>query len=208
MGDPKTESPEYGHEQRATPQTWMHRPTDGWTYNQVKELELPFDWELIDGTVVPRGVHLGWHDLVRDNLFFSLRSAQAEPFGVGVARWAVFDGLNIPKPDFIVYDTRGLKGRSLDFPPVENIVLAVEVVSPTARLDDRYGKHGLYAQAVIPSYWRVERDENDLPVVHEFWLHHETGVYAPSPERPVHTGKLVTSVPFPVDIDLRDLTEA
>lgn len=45
-------------------------------------------------------------------------------------------------------------------------------------------------------------------MVHEFWLHHEAGVYAPSPERPLHTGKLVTSVPFPADIGLRELIEA
>ncbi|WP_280119050.1 hypothetical protein [Streptomyces albofaciens] len=44
--------------------------------------------------------------------------------------------------------------------------------------------------------------------MHEFRLRHETGVYAPSPERPVHTDKLMTSVPFPVDIDLHALIEA
>ncbi|MFJ4922290.1 hypothetical protein [Streptomyces sp. NPDC088725] len=49
--------------------------------------------------------------------------------------------------------------------------------------------------------------ELDVPVVHEFWRHHETGVYAPSPEQPTHTDKLVTGVPFPVDLGLRALIE-
>ncbi|MFH9075163.1 hypothetical protein [Streptomyces alboflavus] len=43
--------------------------------------------------------------------------------------------------------------------------------------------------------------------MHEFWRHHEAGVYAPSPEQPTHTGKLTTDVPFPVDIDLRTRIE-
>ncbi|KOT88923.1 hypothetical protein ADK86_31040 [Streptomyces sp. NRRL F-5755] len=193
--------------ERATPENWMYPPPDGWTYDQVKELILPYDWELVDGKIVVRGATVWWHDLVRDELYFRLRSARVEPFGVNVERWTMLDERNAPKPDVVVFDKRGLDSSTLDCTPAKNTVLAVEVVSTGSRRHDRILKPGLYAEAGIPSYWRIERDENDLPVVHEFWLHHETGVYAPSPERPVHTGKLVTSVPFPVDIDLRSLTE-
>ncbi len=63
------------------------------------------------------------------------------------------------------------------------------------------------ACAAFHCHWRVERGEDDVPVVHEFWRHHEAGVYAPSPEQPTHTGKLTTDVPFPVDIDLRTRIE-
>ncbi|EPH39747.1 hypothetical protein ABT390_24705 [Streptomyces aurantiacus] len=38
----------------ATEETWMFPPADGWTFDQVKHLELPFDWELADGVVVVR----------------------------------------------------------------------------------------------------------------------------------------------------------
>ncbi|KWT60515.1 hypothetical protein ADL21_18585 [Streptomyces albus subsp. albus] len=193
--------------ERATPENWMYPPPDGWTYDQVKELILPYDWELVDGKIVVRGATVWWHDLVRDELYFRLRSARVEPFGVNVERWTMLDERNAPKPDVVVFDKHGLDSSTLDCTPAKNTVLAVEVVSTGSRRHDRILKPGLYAEAGIPSYWRIERDENDLPVVHEFWLHHETGVYAPSPERPVHTGKLVTSVPFPVDIDLRSLTE-
>lgn len=120
----------------------------------------------------------------------------------------VIDNRNAPKPDVVVFDQAGLDIRTVEQIPVEKVVLAVEVVSEGSRLADRFAKPALYAQAGIPSYWRIERDDDDLPVVHEFWLHDETGVYAPSPERPVHTGKLVASIPFPVDIDLRVLTES
>lgn len=66
------------------------------------------------------------------------------------------------------------------------------------------------ASVVIAYYWRVERGDEIAPVVHEFWRHHESGVFVPSPERPerpVHAGKVTTDVLFPVDIDLGSLVE-
>ncbi|WP_030679004.1 Uma2 family endonuclease [Streptomyces rimosus] len=198
--------PEWG--ERATPENWMYRPSGRWTYNQVKDLELPLDWELLDGNIVVRGMAVWWHNRVRNQLYYQLQSARREPFAVDSEQCTVIDDRNAPKPDVMVFDKTGLDIRTVEQIPVEKVVLAVEVVSEGSRLADRFTKPALYAQARIPHYWRIERDEDDLPVVHEFWLHHETGVYAPSPERPVHTGKLVTNVPFPVDIDLRTLTEA
>ncbi|GCD43964.1 hypothetical protein GKJPGBOP_03650 [Streptomyces paromomycinus] len=186
----------------------MHPPPDGWSFAQVKELALPFDWEFLDGMVRVRGTTGWWHDQVRDELACRLRRARTAAFGSNIERCTMLDARNVPKPDIVVFDKRGLDLRTLHCTPGRNAVLAVEVVSPLSHSEDRHAKHALYAAAGIASYWRVERDENDLPVVHEFRLHHESGVYAPSPERPLHTGKLVTSVPFPVDIDLRELTEA
>ena len=65
----------------------------------------------------------------------------------------------------------------------------------------------MYAEAGIAHYWRVERSENDIPRVHQFWIETDSGVIVPRPDRPVHTDKLTTEVPFPVDIDLRGLIE-
>ncbi|GAA1909626.1 hypothetical protein GCM10009837_37440 [Streptomyces durmitorensis] len=113
----------------------------------------------------------------------------------------------VPKSDVIVFDKTGLDIATLDRIPAEKVVLAVEVVSPGSRKDDRFLKPGMYAEAGIAYYWRVERGDEIAPVVHEFWRHHESGVFVPSPERPVHTGKLTTEVPFPIDIDLRSLIE-
>lgn len=199
---------EYQRGERATPENWMHRPPGGWTYDQVKDSELPFDWELLDGNIVVRGMSVWWHNRVRNQLYYQLQSARREPFAVDSEQCVVIDDRNAPKPDVMVFDKTGLDIRTVEQIPVDKAVLAVEVVSEGSRLADRFAKPALYAEAGIASYWRVERDENDLPVVHEFWLHHESGVYVPSPERHIHTDKLVTSIPFPVDIDLRGLTEA
>ncbi len=201
------EARQHGRRERATPENWMYPPADGWTYDQVKELVLPFDWELLDGMIVVRGATTWWHDQVRDELYYRLRSAKREPFTVNIERWTLIDENDVPKPDVVVFDKRDLDIRTLDCIPVENAVLAVEVVSPGSRKHDRILKPGMFAEAGIDYYWRVERGEEDVPVVHEFWLHPEAGTYAPSPDRPTHVGTLKTDVPFPIEIDLRSLIE-
>ena len=41
--------------------------------------------------------------------------------------------------------------------------------------------------------------------VHEYWLNADTRSYIPAPMHPVHQDKLVTELPFPVEIDLEAL---
>ncbi|WP_229845138.1 Uma2 family endonuclease [Streptomyces cinnamoneus] len=207
MGAVMAAEARYQQPERATPENWMYPPADGWTYDQVKELVLPFDWELVDGAIVVRGMANQWHDDVRDGLLVALRLANRPPYRVNSERCVLVDEANPAKPDVIVFDTRDLDRRSIECVPVQRVLLAVEVVSKGSRTDDRFRKPGMYADAGISYFWRVERGEDDVPVVHEFWLHPEAGVYAPSPDRPTHTGTLKTDVPFPVEIDLRGLIE-
>ncbi|MFF1704057.1 Uma2 family endonuclease [Streptomyces sp. NPDC058252] len=192
---------------RATSENWMYPPEEGWTWDQVKELDVPFDWDLVDGNIVVRGVTTWWHDRVRNELYFRLRSAQRPPYGTDVERWTQFDDHNVPRPDIVVYDKTEVDIRTMDCTPVASVVLAIEIVSPGSRTDDRFRKPGMYAEAGIAHYWRVERGEDDVPEVHQFWLDEDSGVLIPRPDRPVHAGKLTTVVPFPVDIDLGSLIE-
>jgi len=192
----------------AEPIDWMHPPSQGWTYEQVKDLDLPFEWDLMDGAIVVRGMTNQWHDTVRDELYFALRSARQAPYEVNAERCVLVDEYNPPKPDVVVFDRTGLDFFSMECVPVASVALAVEVVSHGSRSDDRFRKPAIYAEAGIKYFWRVERGEDNLPVVHEFWLHHESGVYAPAPEGPaVHMGKLRTTVPFPVEVDLDRIFE-
>ncbi|MEW2578971.1 Uma2 family endonuclease [Streptomyces syringium] len=191
----------------AEPIDWMHPPSQGWTYDQVKDLDLPFDWELVDGVIVPRGMTNHWHDRVRNRLYVQLDQAREDPYEAEAERCIMIDEYNPPKPDVIVYDRSGLDFFTLECVPVGAVSLALEVVSHGSRSDDRFRKPALYAEAGIPHYWRVERGEDDLPVLHEFWLDHPTGVYKPAsrPEGAVHTGRFRAEVPFPVEIDLKSI---
>ncbi len=179
----------------------MFPPADGWTFDEVKHLELPFDWELVDGRIVVRGQTKFWHNRVRDRLLIALEAARTEPYEVVTEQCVMVDEQNTNKPDVIVFDPRKLEFLELECVPVNRLALVVEVVSPGSRQDDRVRKRALFATAKVPLYWRVEL-ERDQVAVHEYWLNTDTRSYIPAPMHPVHQHKLITEVPFPVEIDL------
>lgn len=187
---------------RATEETWMFPPAPGWTFDQVKHLELPFDWELVDGVIVVRGQTNVWHNEVRDGIADALKAARVEPYRVLTEQCVMVDNTNTPKPDVIVYDPRKLNFFEAECIPVDKIALAVEVVSSGSRQDDRVRKPALFAANRIPCYWRVELDQDQKLAVHEYWLNVDTRSYIPAPMHPVHHDKLVTELPFPVELDL------
>ncbi|MFJ8471935.1 Uma2 family endonuclease [Kitasatospora sp. NPDC094011] len=188
----------------AEPIDWKLPPSQGWTYEQARIMDLPSDWELVDGAVVVRGQTKWWHDQVRDQLFAELRAARVAPYVVNVERCVLLDEYNAAKPDVAVFDKTGLDFFELECTPPESVVLAVEVVSPGSKAADRFRKPGQYAEKGIPSYWRVERGIDNLPIVHEFHRDEEKGVYLPVEQ---HEGVLRTSVPYPVEIDLAAVVE-
>lgn len=190
--------------EKATPQNWWAPPQGVWTYDQVKDLELPFDWELVDGVIVVRGQPRLWHARVTGAIYRGLWNALREPLTVDSECCVMVNDETVFKPDVMVYDEEGLDFFAQECVPVAKAKLVVEVVSPGSRTEDRIRKPALMAAAGVPYFWRVER-EDDLPVVHEFWLHRERAEYFPAPEHPVHHDKLLTEHPLPVDIDLRSL---
>lgn len=193
--------------EKATPENWMFPPEEGWTVDQVEDLELPFDWELMDGVIVVRGRPVLWHNFVRRGIERHLEDCLGEPYVALSEQCVLIDSNNSPVPDVVVFDKRGLSLREAKYIPVEKAVLMVEVVSTGSRHDDRVRKPAMYAAAGVRNYWRVERGDDDLPEVHEFWLHKETGQYISSVDRPVHLGKLETDRPFPIAIDLASLVD-
>ncbi|MFI9827293.1 Uma2 family endonuclease [Streptomyces sp. NPDC051913] len=180
----------------------MFPPADGWTFDQVKALELPFDWELVDGQIVVRGQTKFWHNRVRDRLLRALEDACIEPYDAVAEQCVMVDDQNTNKPDVIVFDPRKLGVLELECIPVERLALVVEVVSPGSRQDDRVRKPALFAANKVPYYWRVELDRDGNLAVHEYWLNADTRSYFPAPSHPVHRAKLATELPFPVEIDL------
>ncbi|MBO1418836.1 Uma2 family endonuclease [Streptomyces sp. FH025] len=182
----------------------MNPPSRGWTYEQLKDVDFPFEWDLIDGVVTPRPRTDFWHDQVRDSLMITLRNTRSGIFSVLGPVTALLDERNLLRPDAVVFDrtTPGL--AESEFLPIGSVALVAEVVLPSTRANDRFRKPGQYAEKGIPYYWRVERGLDNLPIVHEFHRDDEKGVYLPVAQ---HEGVLRTSVPYPVEIDLAALVE-
>jgi Uma2 family endonuclease len=105
----------------------------------------------------------------------------------------------MPEPDVVVVTEEAFnRDDPATYYFAEDVVLAVEAVSPDSEDRDRETKPGKYAKARIPHYWRIERRDADA-VVYAYELDPVANCYVPVG---IFHEKLCTSVPFSVDINL------
>jgi Uma2 family endonuclease len=164
--DPPTSGRSYADPVSAEP---IPTPPGPWCPDPIRQqradytledlLTLPDDAprvELVDGVIqVTPSPTLGHQDLssllwlwLHTHAPAHLRAAQA--VGIGL-------GFNASRQPDVLLRRAGLPAdRSLLRP--EDVVLAVEIVSPGTRRIDRFAKPGEYAAAGIPFYWRIEQD--------------------------------------------------
>ena len=102
-------------------------------------------------------------------------------------------------PDVLVTTDEAARRSTGKFMASE-VVLAIEIVSPSSQSIDRVMKPALYAKAGIPYFWLVET-EGGLRV-HTFALEFEDEVYQPSGS---FTDVIKIDQPWPIDIPLARL---
>ena len=131
-----------------------------WTYADLQRL-LPEDadrrrYEIVDGALVVNPSASRRHEVISARLLVAIHSALPAgcdvvgPFGLDIAP-------SYRMPDLMVLPTTPRAGAP-DIALPHEVLLAVEVVSPSSRLTDRIAKPAQYAAAGIPGYWRVETD--------------------------------------------------
>ncbi|MFS1300815.1 Uma2 family endonuclease [Streptosporangium longisporum] len=98
-------------------------------------------------------------------------------------------------PDLVVVPTETVEETELMFAP-RDLLLAVEIVSPSTRARDRHLKRAAYAAAGIPVYWRIEL--SDGPSIH---VHELAGDEYKPAERHDAGEAANLSVPFEVSFD-------
>ncbi|MEV6298197.1 Uma2 family endonuclease [Actinoplanes sp. NPDC051861] len=181
---------------------WMRPPRpEGWYADDLDKLpEAPRHTELIDGALVfmmsPQRV---WHARMVTALVNSLTDQAPADIEVDREITIRLDRWNRPEPDLLA--TKAPYDPSRTFYTPEETLLVVEVVSPESAHRDRTVKLRKYAEAGIANYWRIE-EEDGSPVVHTYELDGPTKSYAPTG---IHRGKLVTAVPFAIELDLTRL---
>ncbi|MBG0826534.1 Uma2 family endonuclease [Planomonospora sp. ID67723] len=183
--------------------SWFYPPADGWVAEDLDRLppEAPRRLELVDGALIVMSPQTKFHMRVIDNLIRVLRSAAPEGFDAVREMTVTLGRRQRPEPDIMV--VRETPGAGLDrttYQPDE-VVLAIEVVSPDSEERDRKVKPERYAQAGIRHFWRIE-NENSHPVVHVYELDHTTGAYVPTA---IEREKLRLTVPFPITVTMREL---
>lgn len=110
------------------------------------------------------------------------------------------DTKNRPEPDVLVFLVEANTGPKQTWYKPEDIVLAVEVVSPDSRERDREVKPRKYAAAGVEHFWRVEEDDDKgLPVVYVYELDPATKSYGLTG---IFHDRLKVTVPFEIEIDL------
>lgn len=150
-------------------------------------------YELVDG--VPRMMtppRWGHQDALLE-LHLAVRASAPPGFHVVQGLGVIVAENERPIPDLVVVRA---EDRTLFNVPAGLVVLAAEIVSRSSRTDDRFRKPGLYAQAGIPCYLRVELD----PVHVVAYLLGPDGVYEEAGR--AGPGEVLTlTEPFPIAVD-------
>ncbi|MFF9217660.1 MULTISPECIES: Uma2 family endonuclease [Streptomyces] len=180
---------------------WPVPPVDGYTVDDLFTLpDLPPHTELIDGSLVFVSPQRRFHFLVIDLLVNGLRSSLGPDFSVEREMTVVLDERNGPEPDVSVVRADAVTGLDQTSFKAEDVLLAVEVVSPDSESRDRTTKPHKYALAGIPHYWRVEQDgTTGRPLVHVYELDPMTRSYV---HMGMHHDRLKVDKPSAIAIDL------
>jgi Uma2 family endonuclease len=175
-------------------------PVEGWT---IADLELMPDdgrrYEIIDGSLVVSPSPTILHQRVVRWLVDALLAGKPDGFdvlenvGVGLSgeddRYLIPDACAVRSANSILDEDRAVLNP-------RDVPLVVEVVSRSSASMDRELKPKLYAQAEIPSFWRVESGGDSI-AVHVFRL--SGGAY--EQVRVVSSGETATlDDPWPVTL--------
>ena len=168
-----------------------------WTVDDLASLPGDLRYELVDGRLIlpsPTAIH---QDIALEVLL-ALR-AQCPPGLLVVYDLSLEVGSrNEPRPDVVVIRPDHADVTPL---PVQDAVLAVEVVSTWSLIRDMYAKATVYAGAGVGSYWVIQPTA-DATVLTEF-RPGDNGAY----DIFRSTDKIFTTdLPYPVTIDLPGLT--
>jgi Uma2 family endonuclease len=176
-------------------------PPEGFTVDDLFSLpDLPPHTELIDGTLVFVSPQRRFHMLMIDLLVNGLRQVTPAHLKVMREMTVVLNHRNGLEPDVGIVRADAVTGLEQTRFGAEDLVLAVEVVSPDSEARDHDTKPVKYAAAGVPHFWLVEMAEgNQVPVVRTYELDPVTKVYGLTG---TYHDRLKVGVPYDIDIDI------
>lgn len=168
-----------------------------WTVDDLAELPKDLNYELINGRLVlPSATPLHQDTCVR--VLLALEANCPPEYVISIDQSLEVDRRNEPRPDVVVVRVEHAARSPV---PVQDALLAVEVLSPSSTFRDMYEKSGVYARAGIATYWVVDALHPTMTLT-EFLLG-EDGAYRPG----AHTDEVFTTErPWKVTLDLPALT--
>jgi Uma2 family endonuclease len=169
-----------------------------WTVDDLASLPKDLRYELVDGRLIlpsPTAIHQD----IGVEVLLALRVRRPLDLMPVVALSLKINHRNEPRPDVVVIRPDHANVSPV---PVQDAVLAVEVISPDSHFRDMYAKAKVYAAAGVANYWVIDPLHDDGIVLTEF---------RPGPSGDYEivgsTDQVFsTDVPYPVTIDLPALT--
>jgi Uma2 family endonuclease len=162
-------------------------------------LNLPDDAprvELLDGVMIVVPSPTGGHQDIGNLLWLWFRQHASLDFQPLTAVGVAVNRKNTFEPDVVLL--RRPVDRGIHYYSAEQVLIAVEVVSPSTRRRDRFEKPVDYANAGIPHYWRIEQDP-----VHVFAYDLVDGCF----KLAVDSAEVLTlRKPFDIELRVRDIT--
>ncbi|WP_280304615.1 Uma2 family endonuclease [Nocardia neocaledoniensis] len=189
---------------KRAPLSWPVPPPGGYFAEDLDHLsDLPPHTQLIDGSLVFVSPQMRFHLLVVTFLHIQLMRQAPEGFDCIREMTVSLAERQRPEPDVMIVDSASVIGLDQTTFRPEDVVLAIEVVSPDSIERDRHRKPQLYAEAWIPHFWRVENVDGRA-VVYSYELDPATQKYTPVG---IHHDRLRAGVPFDIDLDLTKATD-
>jgi Uma2 family endonuclease len=176
-------------------------PAGGWTTDDLDDL--PEDGvrrELLDGVLLVSPTPTSVHQIIAGRLMVTLEQSCPPNYEVTQGVEVRISPRRSFIPDVLVVTDEAAQRVARHFAPHE-VVLAVEIVSPTSQSMDRITKPALYARAGIPYYWRIETDGGIAVHTNKIDPRHE--VYEPFG---TFEDVIDTPEPWPIEIPISALT--
>jgi Uma2 family endonuclease len=153
-------------------------PADGWTVDDLDAL--PDDGvrrELIDGALHVSPSPTSVHQVIAAYLVVALDQTCPDHLFVSQSNDVQLSPRRLFIPDVLVTTFEAARRRGGSF-TADEVLLAVEIVSPGSQSMDRVLKPALYAKAGIGDYWLIETDGGIT--VHTYRLDRAAEVFEPS----------------------------
>ena len=169
-----------------------------WTWADLQEIrDDGHRYEIIDGSLHVSASPTPRHQLVALTAG-ACAARRARPTTSRCCETVDIDfGPSVLEPDVLVVPAAAASRRTSPSSRPADLLLVVEVVSPSSRRMDRMVKPSILAEFGIPAYWRVELDGPEAPLVVVHALDGE--VYREVAT--VRAGEsVVVDVPFPVEL--------
>jgi Uma2 family endonuclease len=185
---------------------WLVPPHEGWHFEDLLALTLDGSQhiELIDGAFIPMSPPSKFHSQVVRNLQARLDRLCPAGLRADSEKTVRIDDDSGPQADVLVVAASAYEDQKrATWYDGSDVILAAEVVSPSSLVRDRERKPQIYAKAAIKYLWRVE-NEDDSPVIYTSELDAASVAYDVTG---IFYQRLKLSVPFPIGLDLSELTQ-